>query len=222
VRAEDGTAVDAWLTAAPGPAPRPLLVNVHGGPHGAVGWRFTAETQRMAARGYAVLTLNPRGSQGYGEDFARAIRDDWGGVDWSDVLAAADTASRLRTVDGSRAAIWGVSYGGFMAMWAVTRTGRFAAAVSENGRSDLVGAWDRVTTPLMLIHAQDDQVCPVAQSERARAALRALGREVELVRIPGEGHLMNLVGRPSSRQRRADAIDRFLAAALRPDAAPSG
>ena len=247
--AGDGTAVDAWLTALPGGGARPLLVNVHGGPHGAVGWRFTAEVQRMAARGYAVLTLNPRGSQGYGEDFARAIRGGWGGVDLDDVFAAVDVATRLSTVDGNRVAVWGVSYGGFMAQWAITRTDRFAAAVSENGLSDFVGVWgtgagdpafwdlpmggapwssrrlldcsplahaDRVATPLLLVHAQDDQVCPVAQSEQAHAALRTLGRRVELVRIPGEGHLMNLVGRPSSRRRRAEAIDGFLARHLTP------
>jgi dipeptidyl aminopeptidase/acylaminoacyl peptidase len=79
---------------------------------------------------------------------------------------------------------------------------------------------DRVATPLLLVHAQDDQVCPVAQSEQAHAALRTLGRRVELVRIPGEGHLMNLVGRPSSRRRRAEAIDRFLARHLTPGGSP--
>ena len=244
VKANDGTMIEAWLTGSPGPAPRPLLVNVHGGPHGAVGWRFTAETQRLAGHGYAVLTLNPRGSQGYGEDFACAIRGEWGGVDWSDILAAVDAAAQLSIVDGSRMVIWGVSYGGFVAQWAITRTDRFAAAISENGISDFIGLWGtgatpashwvlpmggtpwtsarfvsgsplahahRVTTPLLLVHAENDQVCPVAQSEQACAALRTLGREVELVRIPGEGHLMNLYGRPSSRLRRAAAIDQFLA-----------
>ena len=165
-----------------------------------------------------------------------------------------DAATAMSTVDGSRVAIWGVSYGGFMAQWAITRTGRFAAAVSENGLSDFVGVWgtgagnpvswdlpmggapwssrrlldcsplahaDRVRTPLLLVHAQDDQVCPVAQSEQAHAALRLLGQDVTLVRIPGEGHLMNLLGRPSSRLRRAEAIDRFLAAHLRPGDGPA-
>ncbi|GAA2577313.1 hypothetical protein GCM10010399_03770 [Dactylosporangium fulvum] len=250
VRAHDGVTIDAWLTAGPGAAPRPLLVNVHGGPHGAVGWRFTAEVQRLAARGYAVLTLNPRGSQGYGEAFATAIRGDWGGTDWSDVCEAVDVATALPTVDRRRTAIWGVSYGGFMTQWAVAHSTRFAAAISENGISDFVAAWgagvgppsfwdlpmggtpwtsprfvdrsplvhaDRITTPLLLVHAEHDQVCPVAQSEQMHAALRALGRDVDLVRIPGEGHLMNLHGRPSSRVRRAEAVDRFLDRHLRPD-----
>ncbi|WP_433087251.1 S9 family peptidase [Dactylosporangium sp. CA-052675] len=255
VRAGDGVAIDAWLTVAPGDASRPLLVNVHGGPHGAVGWRYTAEVQRLAARGYAVLTLNPRGSQGYGEAFATAIRGDWGGTDWSDVCAAVDAATALPTVDPRRTAIWGVSYGGFMTQWAVAHSARFAAAVSENGISDFVAAWgsgagapaswdlpmggrpwtssrfvdrsplvhaDRIATPLLLVHAEHDQVCPVAQSEQMHAALRTLGRDVELVRIPGEGHLMNLHGRPSSRARRAAAVDRFLDRHLCPDPPEAG
>jgi len=235
----DGVTVDAWLTAPPGATARPLLVNVHGGPHNAVGWRFMAEVQRLAARGHAVLTLNPRGSQGYGEEFAQAIRGDWGGTDWTDVQAAVETAAALPTVDADRVAIWGVSYGGFMAQWAVAHSSRFAAAVSENGISNFAAVWrgggfwdlpmagrpwssprfvdrsplmraDRIATPLLLVHAEDDHVCPVSQSDQLHAALTALGREVTLVRIPGEGHLMNHHGRPSSRARRAAAVDRFL------------
>ncbi|GAA1874755.1 S9 family peptidase [Asanoa iriomotensis] len=235
--------VDAWLTAHGG-GRQPLLVNVHGGPHGAVGWRHTAEVQRLAARGYAVLTLNPRGSQGYGEEFATAIRGDWGGADWQDVTAAVDAAAALPGIDPRRMAIWGVSYGGFMTQWAIAHTDRFACAVSENGISDFLAAWaspfcdlpmggppwssprfvdrsplvhaDRIRTPLLLVHAEHDHVCPVAQSEQMHAALRLLGRDVALVRIPGEGHLMNLHGRPSSRARRAAAIDDFLDRHLRP------
>jgi len=248
VETDGGVVVDAWLTSPPDGAPWPLLVNVHGGPHGAVGWRFTAEIQRLAARGYAVLTLNPRGSQGYGEPFAHAIRGDWGGVDWADVRGVATAAARLREVAERRVAIWGVSYGGFMTQWAVAHSDLFAAAVSENGISDFLTSWgagshppefwdlpmggrpwssprfversplthaDRIRTPLLLVHAEHDQVCPVAQSERMHAALRTLGRDVSLVRIPGEGHLMNLHGRPSSRARRAAAVDRFLDRHLR-------
>ncbi|HEV7710835.1 MAG TPA: S9 family peptidase [Asanoa sp.] len=244
VRAADGVAIDAWLTT--GEGRRPLLVNVHGGPHGAVGWRHTAEVQRLAARGYAVLTLNPRGSQGYGEEFATAIRGDWGGRDWADITAAVDAAATLPGVDPARMAIWGVSYGGFMAQWAIAHTDRFACAVSENGLSDFVAAWavpgfwdlpmggtpwtspryvdrsplmhaDRINTPLLLIHAEHDQVVPIAQSEQMHAALQLLGRDTDLVRIPGEGHLMNLHGRPSSRTRRAAAIDAFLDRHLHPE-----
>jgi dipeptidyl aminopeptidase/acylaminoacyl peptidase len=249
VRSTDGTPIDAWLTT--GEGRRPLLVNVHGGPHGAVGWRHTAEVQRLAARGYAVLTFNPRGSQGYGEAFATAIRGDWGGKDWTDITAAVDAATERPGIDPARVAIWGVSYGGFMAQWAIAHTNRFTCAVSENGLSNFLAAWtnpgfwdlpmagtpwtsdryvdrsplthaDQIHTPLLLIHAEHDQVVPIAQSEQMQGALRLLGREVDLIRIPGEGHLMNLHGRPSSRARRAAALDAFLDRNLTPGRVAAG
>jgi dipeptidyl aminopeptidase/acylaminoacyl peptidase len=132
-----------------------------------------------------------------------------------------------------RTAITGVSYGGYLSMWAVTRSARFCAAISENGISNLLaewgaedddGAWldaelggppwerpefyvasspitaaDRIRTPLLLVHADLDRNCPIGQSEQMLAALRSLGRDVQLVVIRGEGHLMNLTGRPSRR-----------------------
>jgi dipeptidyl aminopeptidase/acylaminoacyl peptidase len=68
-----------------------------------------------------------------------------------------------------------------------------------------------VTTPLLLIHSELDGNCPINQSEQMYMALTVLGREVEFLRLPGEGHLINLVGRPSSRLARSGAVDRFLA-----------
>ena len=70
---------------------------------------------------------------------------------------------------------------------------------------------ERMTTPLLLIHAELDGNCPIAQSEALHAALRALDRDVTFVRIPGEGHLVNLFGRPSRRRARQSIIDDFLA-----------
>jgi dipeptidyl aminopeptidase/acylaminoacyl peptidase len=75
-----------------------------------------------------------------------------------------------------------------------------------------------IRTPLLLIHSELDRNCPIGQAEQLASALRLLGRPVELVRIPGEGHLINLVGRPSSRLARIAATDRFLAQHLGPAA----
>jgi dipeptidyl aminopeptidase/acylaminoacyl peptidase len=72
----------------------PLLINVHGGPHAQYGYPFFDEFQVQAGAGYAVLYTNPRGSQGYGEAFARAVVGDWGGGDAADVLATLDEALR--------------------------------------------------------------------------------------------------------------------------------
>jgi dipeptidyl aminopeptidase/acylaminoacyl peptidase len=238
--------IEGWLTRPAGAAndPCPLVVSVHGGPHYSVGWRFMAESQRLAARGYAVLSGNPAGSGGYGRGFAAAIRGGWGSRDWVSLEALIDAAVTQPGIDGGRVAITGVSYGGYMAMRAVTVTSRFSAAISENGISDLLALWgsgatdaswltaemdgapwlrpdnyvdaspltaaDRIRTPLLLIHAELDQICPISQSEQMLAALRRLGRPVELIRLDGEGHLINLLGRPSRRRTRAEAVDAWL------------
>jgi dipeptidyl aminopeptidase/acylaminoacyl peptidase len=239
----DGVAIDAWLTGHRHNTPAPLVVNVHGGPYYAVGWRFTFEVQRLAGLGAMVLTLNPRGSSGCGDGFATAIRGDWGGVDAMDVNAVIDLVAANPDVDDSRIAAWGVSYGGWMVEWLLVNSTRFRTGISENGISDFHTLWvgrpdrrafwelalggppsasDRyverspvsgvakVTTPLLLVHAEEDENVPIEQSEQLTAALSRAGADVELVRLPGEGHLVNLIGRPSSRMRRADAVDRWL------------
>lgn len=239
-----GAAVEGWVTASGGSGERPLVVSVHGGPHYPAGWRFSFEAQRLAARGYAVLAANPPGSGGYGRRFAAAIRGGWGTADWDGLEPLIDTAAALPGVDAGRIAITGVSYGGYLAQLALTRSARFSAAVSENGISNLLAAWGaeqdggawltaelggppwelpqayvaaspvtaagRIRTPLLLIHAELDRNCPVGQSEQMFAALRSLGRDVELFVIDGEGHLMNLTGRPSRRLARTRAVDRWL------------
>jgi dipeptidyl aminopeptidase/acylaminoacyl peptidase len=246
-----GVPVQGWVTAFDGPNGRPLVVSVHGGPHYPAGWRFSFEAQRLAARGYAVLTANPAGSGGYGRGFATAIRGGWGGADWASLERLIDAVAAEPVIDADRVAITGVSYGGYLSMQAITRSARFSAAISENGISNLLaewgaeddgGAWltaelggppwerpeayvasspiaaaNRIRTPLLLIHAELDRNCPIGQSEQMLAALRSLGRDVEFVMIGGEGHLMNLTGRPSGRLRRARAVDRWLGRYLRPE-----
>ena len=69
---------------------------------------------------------------------------------------------------------------------------------------------DQIRTPLLLIHSELDRNCPIDQSEQMLVALRQLGRVAELVRLDGEGHLVNLVGRPSRRLARARAVDEWL------------
>ena len=71
-----------------------------------------------------------------------------------------------------------------------------------------------IRTPVLIIHSEADQNCPINQSEQFYAALIQLGRTAEFLRLPGEGHLINLVGRPSSRRARAEAMDRWFAAHL--------
>src|SRR6185437_539945 len=136
-----GVPVEGWVTASGGPGERPLVVSVHGGPHYPAGWRFSFEAQRLAARGYAVLAANPPGSGGYGRRFAAATRGAWGTADWAGLEPLIDTAAALPGVDAGRIAITGVSYGGYLAQLALTRSARFSAAISENGISNLLAAW---------------------------------------------------------------------------------
>ena len=115
---------------APGPQPLPFVVLVHGGPTGRWSDSFESWGQLLAARGYAVLYPNVRGSTGYGHRFVEMNRADWGGGDFKDVTAGVDWAIARGIADPDRLGIGGWSYGGYMAAWAVTQTTRFKAAVS--------------------------------------------------------------------------------------------
>ncbi|WP_437996070.1 S9 family peptidase [Sorangium sp. So ce185] len=116
-----------------GGEPAPLLVHVHGGPHAYVEFGFTYRPYWyvLVSRGWAVLSLNPVGSGGYGKEFADRLRGRWGERDLPEHLAAIDALVAEGTVDGDRVAIAGKSYGGFMAAWAIGKTKRFRAAVSS-------------------------------------------------------------------------------------------
>lgn len=130
-----------WLLepAGAGPGKRPLVVVVHGGPEAAVTPEFlrpASEERAFLARGWDVFAPNYRGSFGEGEAFAQGSIGDLGGGDWRDVLAGLDAAERAARIDDTRVAIAGWSYGGYMAMWAVTQTHRFRAAAAGAGVSD--------------------------------------------------------------------------------------
>ncbi len=109
----------------------PLVLYIHGGPHAQYGETFFHELQFLAAQGYVVLYMNPRGSKGYGEAHTKAIKGDWGNKDYSDLMAAVDYAETLDYVDKTKTAIMGGSYGGFMTAWAIGHTDRFTCAIAD-------------------------------------------------------------------------------------------
>jgi dipeptidyl aminopeptidase/acylaminoacyl peptidase len=116
-----------------------MVLLVHGGPHGAFGYRFDAQQQLFASRGYAVLTVNPRGSTGYGHAFADACIGNWGGVDYVDLMSTVDAVLRTHPeIDPNRLVVTGGSYGGYMTNWIVTHTARVRAAVTREGMSNLM------------------------------------------------------------------------------------
>jgi dipeptidyl aminopeptidase/acylaminoacyl peptidase len=149
----NGVPCDGWLVrpvTSDGPAP--LLVDIHGGPHGFFADAFPVSTLYwyvLAARGWAVLALNPSGSASYDKAFAHSIRGRWGEYDLPEQFAAIDTLIAEGVVDGDRLAVTGYSYGGFMTAWMVGHSDRFKAAVigapavnqeSMHGTSD-IGMW---------------------------------------------------------------------------------
>ncbi len=107
----------------------PLVVDIHGGPHGRFQDSFDSTHHVLATAGYLVLAVNPRGSTTYGLDFAKAVIEDWGGEDYLDIMASLDEVCARGFVDETRLGIHGYSYGGFMSSWAVGHTDRFRAAV---------------------------------------------------------------------------------------------
>jgi dipeptidyl aminopeptidase/acylaminoacyl peptidase len=143
-RSFDGVEIEAALlrpvqaVAGSAPAGRlPLVVLVHGGPSGRWADTFEPWGQLLAARGYAVLYPNIRGSVGYGHRFVEMNRADWGGGDFRDVMAGVDDLVARGIADADRLGIGGWSYGGYMSAWAITQTTRFKAAVIGAGLSDL-------------------------------------------------------------------------------------
>lgn len=153
----DGTLIQGWLIKPLGwRADRkyPLILSIHGGPHGMYGWGFNATFQVYAAQGYAVLYLNPRGSSGYGQEFSDGTLNEWGGGDYKDLMAGVDEALRKYPwIDPNRMGVTGGSYGGFMTNWIITQTPRFKAAVSAASVSNLISFY---STSLYqdLIHAE--------------------------------------------------------------------
>jgi dipeptidyl aminopeptidase/acylaminoacyl peptidase len=270
-KAADGLDIEGWVMPPSGDAAAvdssaaehsdsaPVLLNVHGGPHAFYGWGFFDEFQVQASGGYAVVYINPRGSQGYGESFATACCGDWGGADYEDLMRGLDEAlRRFPFLNGSRLGVLGGSYGGFMTSWIVGHTDRFLAALSERavnapmslfGTSD-IGYWfeqyevggdpfinrdsylmhspltyaQKISTPLLIMHSENDLRCPIEQAEQLYVALRLLGNtDTVFVRFPEENHELTRSGKPSRRVERfqilLDWFDHYLQNDGRVDAA---
>jgi dipeptidyl aminopeptidase/acylaminoacyl peptidase len=135
-------AVEAFLTKPIGMTATsryPLIVEIHGGPHGANGPAFNFKNQVYAAHGFAVLNVNYRGSTSYGQKFADAVFGDQDGNEGQDVLYGVSAAvRRYLWIDRERLGIEGVSYGGQLTDWLITQTNEFKAAIPTAGITNLI------------------------------------------------------------------------------------
>jgi dipeptidyl aminopeptidase/acylaminoacyl peptidase len=158
----------------------PLLLVIHGGPTDAFTQSFIASphdfynvypTAVFAARGYAVLRGNPRGSSGYGRKFRYANYKDWGGGDFKDLMAGVDHVISLGVADPDRLGVMGWSYGGYMTAWAITQTRRFRAACVGAGICDLVSFTGTTDIPSFVPDYFGGEPWDRFEAYRARSAL---------------------------------------------------
>ena len=199
----------------------PTILQVHGGPFGRFQQTYNTSAQIWAARGYAVLQGNPRGSSGGTLAFGAANQGDWGGKDFEDLMKGVDHVVELGVADPDRLGVMGGSYGGFMTFWTVSQTDRFKAAIGHAAISDWYAFYgetdipnlleygfdglpwrsienyeqwspiryaEDVVTPLLITHGEQDFRVPITQGEKYYRALKKMGKPVEFLRFPREGH----------------------------------
>ncbi len=123
--------IQGWIIKPPGFDPSqkyPLILAIHGGPHGMYNVGFNFAWQNHAANGYVVLYTNPRGSSGYGSAFGNAIKNAYPGKDFDDLMAGVDLVIERGYIDDRNMFVYGCSGGGVLTSWVVGHTDRFAAA----------------------------------------------------------------------------------------------
>ncbi len=221
--ARDGMIIPAFLTTPRkeiwGPGPYPTIIHPHGGPWARddMGWDFSGWTQYFAARGYAVLQPQFRGSEGWGQKLWRAGDAEWGQKMQDDKDDGAKWLIAQGIAAPDRIAMHGYSYGGYSAMAAAVRpNGLYQCAVAGagvasiekfrevtnsrilrelqrptiNGLSPIEEA-SKVSIPVFLYHGDRDVTVPISESERFAAALKSAGKPYKFLAIPDMGHQAN-------------------------------
>ncbi|MEL7415968.1 MAG: prolyl oligopeptidase family serine peptidase, partial [Pseudomonadota bacterium] len=127
----DNMEIQGWVIKPPDFDPEqsyPLILAIHGGPHGMYNVGFNYRWQLHAAAGYVVLYTNPRGSSGYGKAFGNAIKNAYPGKDYNDLMNGVDALIAQGFIDEQNMFVYGCSGGGVLTSWVVGQTDRFAAA----------------------------------------------------------------------------------------------
>ncbi|MDE1549620.1 S9 family peptidase [Jeotgalibaca sp. YN-L-12] len=233
--------IQGWYVAPLEKKPKhPAILYIHGGPQVAYGESFFHEMQVLAAQGYGVIMLNPRGGNGYGQEFVASILGDYGHNDYEDLmLGTTYVLNEHPEIDQNHVYVMGGSYGGFMTNWIVGHTDRFRAAISQRSISnwisfygtsdigaffvefqlqrdlrDVEGLWnlsplkyaENATTPILLMHSEQDLRCPMEQAEQFYVAMKKNKVETKLITFPQSSHGLSRNGLPNLRMKRFDAI----------------
>lgn len=143
-RSADGTEIEGFVTKPPfyqEGQRYPTILWIHGGPVSQFSTSFNSGWQLFAAAGYVVVSANPRGSSGYGQDFCKAIFADWGNKDFQDVMAAVDYVVDQGLSDPERLGVGGWSYGGILTNYVITKTDRFHAAISGASETNFLACY---------------------------------------------------------------------------------
>jgi dipeptidyl aminopeptidase/acylaminoacyl peptidase len=245
-RASDGAELEGWIIRSSKQPAKGTVLEIHGGPRTAYGEVLMFEFQFLAERGFNVIYCNPRGSSGYGEEFAKSVVRNYGDRDYKDIMEFTEHVVKSANFDRSKLYVTGGSYGGFMTNWIISHTDLFRAAVTQRsisnwisfyGTSDIgfyftldqIGGrpwtsleelWnrsplkyvERIKTPLLIHHCEQDYRCPIEQGEQLFTALRELGVDTVLVAVPEEGHELSRSGKPSRRVLRLEQIAKWFEA----------
>ena len=146
-----GARVQGWVVKPPNfdaTQKYPLILEIHGGPHGMYNVGFNYMFQNFAANRYVVLYINPRGSTGYGSAFGAAISQNYPGPDYDDLMAAVDTVVGRGYVDTRNMFVSGCSGGGVLSSWVIGHTTRFAAAAVRCPVTDWISMSGQTDIPL--------------------------------------------------------------------------
>lgn len=248
--ARDGLQIPAFLTTPNperfGPGPYPSLVVPHGGPWSRddMGWDPSGWTQYFAARGYAVLQPQYRGSEGWGQKLWRSGDGEWGQKMQDDKDDGAKWLIAQGVADPKRVAMHGYSYGGYAAMAAAVRpNGIYKCAIAGAGVADLVRFQELVgenrigrefqkptmeglspqdhagdiKIPMLLYSGDRDVTVPIKESERFFAAAKAAGKPIKFLKLKDMGHQYNRWG-PGDIEKVLEAVETY----LKTDCGPGG
>jgi dipeptidyl aminopeptidase/acylaminoacyl peptidase len=176
----------------------PLALNIHGGPHvmwGAGMQSMWHEWQYHAAQGYVAFWCNPRGSDGYGEEFIHGLHAAWGPHATEDVLTGVDALVQKGLIDTDHMAVTGGSYGGYLTAWIIAHDHRFKCAVAQRGVYNLLSFYGTSDVPLLIsnefdAHPWEDPTrlwehSPVAHAHKIQTPLLIIHSENDF-RVPIE------------------------------------